>query len=80
MEADMARSQVKNILVIDKNAVLDTLRVSKECLKMAQQILKASRGSTRSARSMSENLGWWKGRIALLELLTKMKGLKYGDV
>lgn len=76
----MEHSQVKNVLVIDKDAVKEALGRAKKGLKSAQATLKASEGYHYSTCSMSEDLGWWKGRIALLELLTKMKGLKYGNV
>ena len=76
----MEHSQVKNILVIDKDVVKEALGRAKKGLKSAQATLKASEGSPYATCSMSEDLGWWKGRIALLELLTTMKGLKYGKV
>lgn len=76
----MNKSEVKNILIIDKNGVKKSLAIAKKGLKNAQKTLKASEGSHYSTCSMSEDIGFWRGRIALLELLTKMKGLKYGDV
>lgn len=69
-----------NVLVIDKNVVRKTLLEAKKGLKFAQATLKSSEGSHYSTCSMSEDLGWWKGRIALLEVLTKMKGPKYGKI
>lgn len=70
-------TSVKNILVIDKDVVKEALKKAKKGEKKALEVRKALQTGDDYA---NEDVGWWRGRIALLELLTKMKGLKYGDV
>ena len=73
----MDHSQVKNILVIDKDAIKEALKRAKKGEKKALEVRKTLQSGEDYT---NEDVGWWRGRIALLEMLTKMKGLKYGNV